>query len=76
MILSKFSSDGVERATHKLPAETSDEDALQVIADFLRRYDAEELSARSAMFGAARCMIAWARSRLGQRLPDDEYSPG
>jgi hypothetical protein len=52
MILTKFSSDSVERATHKPPAETSDEDALQVIADFLR-YDAEELSARSAMFGAA-----------------------
>jgi hypothetical protein len=43
--------------------ETSDEESLEVVADFLRRYDADELSARGAMFGVARCMITWASSR-------------
>ncbi len=57
MILSKLSIDAVKSAT-------SDEQSLQVVAEFLRRYSADELSARSAMFGVARCMIAWASSRV------------
>jgi hypothetical protein len=60
MILRKFSIDAVKRATREPAAETSDEKSLQVVADLLRRYDADELSARSTMFGVARCMIAWA----------------
>jgi hypothetical protein len=63
MILSKFSFDAAKRATRKSSVEKSDEESLQVVADFLRRYDADELSARGAMFGVARCMITWASSR-------------
>ena len=62
MILSKFSFDAAKR-TRKSAVETSDEESLQMVADFLRRYDADELSARGAMFGVARCMITWASSR-------------
>jgi hypothetical protein len=63
MILSKFSFDAAKCATRKSSIETSDEESLEVVADFLRRYDADELSARGAMFGVARCMITWASSR-------------